>query len=77
MESFPEMLLLTSQNMSDRREANFRAVRGEECVLVDEEYIYGELYILLELNQLAGDLDHTLNKSFRVSSYSVPFHLED
>ena len=63
--------------MSDRCEANFRAIRGEECVLVDEEYIYGELHILLELNQHAGDLDNTLNKSLCVSSYSVPFHLEN
>ena len=63
--------------MSDRREANFCAVSGEECVLVDEEYIYGERHILLELNQLARDLHHTLNKSLCVPSYSVPFHLEN
>ena len=50
---------------------------GEECVLVDEEYIFGEIHILLELNQLAGDLDHTLNKSLCIPSYSVPFHLEN
>jgi hypothetical protein len=71
------MLLLTCQDMSDRCEANFRAISGDECVLVDEEYIYGELHILLELNLLAGDLDHTLNKSFCVPSYSVLFHLEN
>jgi hypothetical protein len=71
------MFLLTGQDMSDCHEANFRAVHGEECVLVDEEYIYGELHVLLELNQLAGDLDHTLNKSLCVPSYSVPFHLEN
>ncbi len=63
------MLLLTRQDMSDCREANLHAVSGEECVLVDEEYIYGELHILLELNQIAGDLDHTLNKSLHVPSY--------
>jgi hypothetical protein len=28
-----------ASNMSDHREANFRAISGEECVLVDEEYI--------------------------------------
>ncbi len=71
------MLLLMHQDMSDCHDANFRAVSGEECVFVDEEYIYGELYILLELHQLAGDLDHTLNKSLCVPSYSVPFHLEN
>ena len=67
------MLLLTRQNMSDRSEANFHAISGEECVLVDEEYIYGELHILLEL---AGDLDHTLNKSLCIPSYSVLFYLD-
>jgi hypothetical protein len=34
------MLLLLHQNMSDCHEANFHAISGEECVLVDEEYIY-------------------------------------
>jgi hypothetical protein len=71
------MLLMTRQNMSDRREANFCALGGEECVLVDKEYIFGKLHILLELNQLARDLDHTLNKSLCIPPYSVPFHLED
>ncbi len=71
------MLLMAGQNMSDRCEANFCAVGGEECVLVDEEYIYDKLHILLELNKLARDLDHTLNKSLCTPPYSVPFHLED
>ncbi len=71
------MLLMAQQNMSDRREAYFCAVGCEECVLVDEEYIYGKLHILLELNQLTGDLDHNLNKSLRVPPYIVPFHLEN
>jgi hypothetical protein len=71
------MLLLTHQNMSDCCEAYFCAVGGEECMLVDEEYIYGKLHILLELNQLAGDLDHTLNKSLYIPPYIVPFHLEN
>ncbi len=71
------MLLMTQQNMSDDHEANFCAVGGEECMLVDEEYIYGELHILLELNKLARDLDHTLNKSLCIPPYSVPFHLEN
>jgi hypothetical protein len=77
MKSFPAMALLTLQIMSDRRDASVRAISGEECMLVDEEYIYGKLHILLELNQLAGDLDHTLNKSLCISSSSVPFHLEN
>ena len=71
------MLLLTRQDMSDQFEAIFCAISGEECVLVDEEYIYCELNILLKPNQLAGDLDHTLNKSLCILSYSVPFHLEN
>ena len=71
------MLLMMRQNMNDHREANFRAVGGEECVLVDEEYIYGRLNILLELYQLAWDLDHALNKSLCVPLYSVPFHFEN
>jgi hypothetical protein len=40
--------------MSDRRESNFHAVGGEECMLVGEECIYGELHILLELNSLSA-----------------------
>ncbi len=71
------MLLMARQNMSDHCEANFCAVGGEECVLVDEEYIYGGLHIFLELNQLARDLDHTLNKSLCIPPYSVPFHMEN
>jgi hypothetical protein len=30
------MLILMHQDMSDRREANFGAISGEECVLADE-----------------------------------------
>jgi hypothetical protein len=71
------MLVMMQQNMSDCHEAFFCAVGAEECVLVDEEYIYGKLHILLELNQLARDFDHTLNKSLCIPPYSVPFHLED
>ena len=71
------MLLMMRQNMSDHCEAKFCAVGGEKCVLVDEVYIYGELHILLELNQLTGDLDYTLNKSFCIPPYIVPFHLEN
>jgi hypothetical protein len=47
---------MTQQNMSDRHEANFRAVGGEECMLVDEEYIYGKLHILFELFNSLGAL---------------------
>ncbi len=71
------MLLLMSKNMSDHCEAYFHAVGGEDCMLVDEKYIYGKLHILLELNQLTGDLDHTLNKSLCVPPYIVSFHLEN
>ncbi len=71
------MLLLMHQNMSDCREAFFCAVGGEECVLIDEEYIYGKLHILLELNQFTRSLDHTLNKSLCIPPYSVSFHLEN
>ena len=63
--------------MCDCRETNIGVVRGKECVLVDEEYIYGRLNILLELYQLAWDLDHALNKSLCVPLYSVPFHFEN
>ncbi len=36
-----------------------------------------QLNILLELHELLGDLDHTLDKVLLVFSYTVPFHLEN
>jgi hypothetical protein len=43
-------------------------------MFVDKKKIDCQLNILLELDELLRDLEHTLNKALFVSSYGVPFH---
>jgi hypothetical protein len=43
----------------------------------DKKTIDFQLNILLELEELLRDLDHTLNKALCVSSYGVPVHFEN
>jgi hypothetical protein len=48
----------------------------KKCVFW-QKTINCQLYILLELEKLLRNLDHTLNKALCISSYSVPLLLED
>jgi hypothetical protein len=58
-------------------EAYFSAVGGKEDMFVDKKTINCQLNILLELDKLLRDLDHTLDMALHVSSCGVPFHLEN
>jgi hypothetical protein len=46
--------------MSDRGEAHLSAHSGEEDVFIDKETINHQFDILLELDELLGNLDNTL-----------------
>ncbi len=43
-------------------------------MLVDKEAINCQLNILLELNELLGNLDDALRHALAISSHRVPFH---
>jgi hypothetical protein len=63
--------------MSDCGEACVGAHSGEEDVFIDEETINHQFNILLELDELLGNLDNTLRQVLAVPSHRVPFHLEN
>ncbi len=60
--------------MCHRGEAYLCAVGGEKHVLVDKEAINCQLNILLELDELLGNLDDALRHALAISSHHVPFH---
>ncbi len=60
--------------MCNHGEAYLCAVGGEKYVLVDKEAIDCQLNILLELNELLGNLDDALHHMLAISSHHVPFH---
>ncbi len=62
--------------MSDLGEAYLSAMGGEEDVFIDKETINGQFNIMLELDELLGNLDNTLCYQVAVPPHSVPFHLE-
>ncbi len=43
-------------------------------MLVDKEAIDCQLNILLELDELLGNLDHALRHALAISFHRVPFH---
>jgi hypothetical protein len=55
-------------------EAYLCAVSGEKYVLVDKEAIKCQLNMLLELDELLGNLDDALRYALASSSHCVPFH---
>ncbi len=63
--------------MSDPSEAYLCAHGGEEDVFVDKEAINCQFNILLELDELLGNLDNTLRHVLAIPSHRVPFHLEN
>ncbi len=63
--------------MSDRGEAYLSAIGGEEDVFDDKETNNCQFNILLELDELLGNLDNTLCHALAVPPHSVPFHLEN
>ena len=46
-------------------------------MFVDKKTTNCQLNIVLELDRLLRDLDHTLNKALHISSFGVPFHLKN
>ncbi len=77
MEGFPDQCFCPVCEMSDRSEAYLCAHGGEEDVFVDKETINRQFNILLELDELLGNLDNTLHHVLAVPSHRVPFHLEN
>ena len=63
--------------MSDRGEAYLSANGGEEDVFIDKETINCQFNILLELDELFGNLDNTLRHTLDVPSHSVPIRLKN
>ena len=63
--------------MSDRGEAYLSANGSEEDVFIDKETINCQFNILLELDELLGNLDNILRHELAVPSHRVPFHLEN
>jgi hypothetical protein len=63
--------------MSDRGEAYLGVHSGVEDVFIDKDTINCQFNILLELDELLGNLDNTLCPALAVPSHRVPFHLEN
>ncbi len=63
--------------MSDHGEAYLGAHSDEEDVFIDKETINCQFNILLELDELLGNLDNTLRNALAAPSHPVPFHLEN
>ena len=76
MEGFPNQCFSLVCEMSDRNEAYPSAIGGEEDVFIDKETINCQLNILLELDELFGNLDNTLRHAIAIPPCSVPFHLK-
>ena len=60
MEGFPDQRFCPVCEMSDRSEAYICAHGGEEDVFFDKETINCQFNILLEFDELLGNLDNTL-----------------
>ncbi len=61
--------------MSDRGEAYLSANGGEEYVFIDKETINCQFNILLELDELLGNLDNTLRHTLAFLLTVFPFIL--
>ena len=62
--------------MSDRGEAYLSANGSEEDVFIDKETINCQFNILLELDELLGNLDNTLRHALAVPSHSVLLEIQ-
>ncbi len=60
--------------MRNRGEVYLCAVGGEKHVLVDKEAINCQLNILLQLDELLGNLDDALRHMLAISSHHISFH---
>jgi len=63
--------------MSDHGEAYLSSNGAEEDVFINKETINCQFNILLELDELLGNLDNTLRHALAIPSHSVPFHLKN
>jgi hypothetical protein len=63
--------------MSDRGGADLCAISHEEDVYVDKENVNCQFDILMELDELCGNLDNALHYLLAVPPHRVTLHLED
>jgi hypothetical protein len=63
--------------MSDRGEADLRAIGCEEDVFVDKKNINRQFNILMEFDELCGNLDNALHYLLAVPPHRGTLHLED
>ena len=77
LQGHPNQVLVLADIVGDCGEAYLGAQSGEECMLVDKEEIYCQFDILLELDELLGNLDNTLRHMLAVPLDCIPFHLKD
>ena len=63
--------------MGDRGKAHLGAEGSKEHMLVYKETVNGKFHILMDLDELRGDLDNTLLFALAIPSNGVPLHLDD
>jgi hypothetical protein len=63
--------------MSDRGEAYLCAISHEEDVFVDKKNIDRQFNILMELDELCGNLNNALHYLLAIPPHPVTLHLED
>ncbi len=77
LQGHPNHVLVPAGKVGDYGEDYFGADSGEEYMLVDKEAIYCQFNVLLELDELLGNLDNTLCHTLAIPLDCIPFHLED
>ncbi len=73
----PKSCPVPAGKVGDCGEVYFGAESGEEYMLVDKKVIYCQFDILLELDELLGNLDNTLCHMLAIPLDCILFHLED
>ncbi len=77
LQGYPKQVLVPAGNVGDCSKAYLGAHSGEEYMLVDKKAIYCQLDILLELDELLGNLDNTLSYTLAILLDCIPFHFNN
>ncbi len=77
LQGHPNHVLVPAGKVGDCDEDYFGAESAEEYMFVDKEAIYCQFDMLLELDELLGNLDNTLCHTLAILLDCIPFHLED
>jgi hypothetical protein len=77
LQGHPNHVLVPAGKVGDCGVEYLGAESCEEYMLVDKEAIYCQFDILLELDELLGNLDNTPCHTLAVLWDCIPFHLED